>query len=67
MRAGSLTWPPTHRAMPHERNDSESLRSKTWTVQSGWAARSWEAAKVPAWVQPMMATVVMDIPSVACQ
>ena len=59
MRLGSLTWSPTQRAMPQERNDSESLRSKTWTVQSGWAVRSWEAAKVPACVQPTIAAVVM--------
>lgn len=58
MRLGSLTWPPTHRAMPQERNDSVSLRSKTCTVQSGCAVRMACAAKVPACVQPTIATVL---------
>ena len=57
MRLGSDTWPPTQSAMPQERNESVSLRSKTWTCQSGCAARIDWVAKVPAWVQPTTATV----------
>ncbi len=59
MRLGSLTWSPTQRAMPHERNDTVSLRSKTWTSQSGWALRMDTVANTPAWVQPMTATLAM--------